>query len=55
MNVEPIFALILAWLVLDQRIAPTQVLGAFLVVGTVVFLGLRKGRAPESALPNRRP
>jgi drug/metabolite transporter (DMT)-like permease len=42
MNVEPIFALALAWALLDQSIAPIQLMGAALVVGTVMWLGLRK-------------
>ena len=42
MNVEPVFALALAWLLLDQSIAPVQVAGALLVVGAVLALGLRK-------------
>ena len=42
MNVEPVFALALAWLILGQAIAPVQVAGALLVVGAVVRLGLRK-------------
>ena len=42
MNVEPVFALGLAWLVLDQRIAPIQILGALIVVGAVMALGLRR-------------
>ncbi len=42
MNVEPVFALVLAWLILGQAIAPIQVVGALLVVGTVMALGLRK-------------
>src|SRR6478752_10002377 len=42
MNVEPVFALVLAWLVLGQSIAPIQVGGALLVVGAVMALGLRK-------------
>lgn len=42
LNVEPVFALVLAWLVLGQSIAPVQVAGALLVVGAVVVLGLRK-------------
>jgi drug/metabolite transporter (DMT)-like permease len=42
MNVEPVFALVLAWLVLGQAIAPVQVGGALLVVGAVMALGLRK-------------
>ena len=40
MNVEPVFALVLAWLILGQAIAPSQVAGALLVVATVVWLGL---------------
>jgi drug/metabolite transporter (DMT)-like permease len=42
MNVEPVFALVLAWLILGQAIAPIQVGGALLVVGAVMVLGLRK-------------
>ena len=44
MNVEPVFALVLAWLILGQTIAPVQVAGALLVVGAVMVLGLRKNR-----------
>jgi drug/metabolite transporter (DMT)-like permease len=42
MNVEPVFALVLAWALLDQAIAPIQLAGALLVVATVMWLGLRK-------------
>jgi drug/metabolite transporter (DMT)-like permease len=42
MNVEPIFALVLAWLLLGQAIAPLQVAGGLIVVGTVMVLGLRR-------------
>jgi drug/metabolite transporter (DMT)-like permease len=42
MNVEPIFALVLAWAVLGQTIAMVQVAGGVLVVATVMWLGLRK-------------
>ena len=42
MNVEPVFALVLAWLILGQAIAPVQVAGALIVVAAVVALGLRK-------------
>ena len=42
MNVEPVFALLLAWAILGQAIAPVQVAGALVVVGTVVWLGVRK-------------
>jgi len=43
MNVEPVFALVLAWALLGQAIAPVQLAGALLVVATVVWLGLRRG------------
>ena len=42
MNVEPVFALVLAWLILGQSIAPVQVAGALVVVGAVMVLGLRR-------------
>ena len=42
MNVEPVFALVLAWALLGQAIAPMQLLGAVVVVATVMWLGLRK-------------
>jgi drug/metabolite transporter (DMT)-like permease len=41
-NIETIFALVLAWAILGQTIAPLQVAGGLLVVGTVVHLGLRR-------------
>jgi len=43
MNIEPIFALVLAWAVLGQTIAAMQVLGGLVVVATVIWLGLRRG------------
>ena len=42
MNIEPIFALVLAWAILGQSIAAVQVAGGLLVVATVMWLGLRK-------------
>ena len=42
MNVEPIFALVLAWALLGQRIAAVQVAGGLIVVACVVWLGLRR-------------
>lgn len=42
MNVEPVFSLILAWLILGQAVAPIQVLGALVVVGAVMWLGVRR-------------
>ncbi|MEW6690222.1 MAG: DMT family transporter [Pseudomonadota bacterium] len=44
LNFEPIAVLGLAWVILDQAIAPLQVLGAFVVVGAVMLLGMgRRG------------
>ncbi len=42
MNVEPVFALVLGWLILSQSISPVQVAGALIVVGAVMALGMRK-------------
>ncbi len=38
LNAEPILALLLAWVVLDQRVAAIQVAGAFVVIGAIVML-----------------
>ena len=42
LNVEPVAALGMAWLILGQSVAPVQWVGAVLVVGTVMGLGLRR-------------
>ncbi|MBX3605155.1 MAG: DMT family transporter [Piscinibacter sp.] len=42
MNVEPIFALVLAWAVLGQAVHASQVAGGVVVVATVMALGLRR-------------
>ncbi|MEO8080246.1 MAG: EamA family transporter, partial [Caldimonas sp.] len=42
MNIEPVFALVLAWAILGQTIAPVQVAGGLLVVATVIWLGRRR-------------
>ena len=42
LNVEPVAALLMAWVVLGQAVAPVQWVGALLVVGTVMALGLRR-------------
>jgi drug/metabolite transporter (DMT)-like permease len=39
LNFEPIAALGIAWVALGQTIAPLQVLGAFVVVGAIAWLG----------------
>ena len=42
LNIEPVVALMLAWLLLGQTIAPIQIAGGLIVVATVMALGLRK-------------
>ena len=42
LNVEPVAALVMAWALLGQAIAPIQVVGALVVVGAVMALGLRR-------------
>lgn len=42
LNFEPIAVLFLAWMILGQAVAPLQIFGAFIVVGAIVWLGLRK-------------
>ena len=42
LNFEPIAALILAWLLLGQTIAPLQVAGALIVIGGIIVLTLPK-------------
>lgn len=42
LNVEPVAALALGWWVLDQRVAPVQLVGALVVVGAVMALALRR-------------
>jgi len=42
LNFEPIAVLGLAWLVLDQSVAPLQIVGAFIVVGSIIWMGAGK-------------
>ena len=42
LNIEPIALLFLAWLVLGNTVTPLQVAGAFLTVGSIVWLGASK-------------
>jgi len=42
LNFEPIAVLGLAWLILDQAVAPLQILGAFIVVGSIAWMGAGK-------------
>lgn len=40
LNFEPIALLGLGWVILDQKVAPIQIVGAFIVVGAIMVLGL---------------
>jgi drug/metabolite transporter (DMT)-like permease len=42
LSFEPIAVLAIAWVVLDQKVTPLQIAGAFVVVGAIVMLGLGK-------------
>ncbi len=42
MNIEPISAMLIAWLALGQSASPVQLLGALIVVGAIVFLSGNK-------------
>jgi len=42
LNIEPICALILGWFILGQHIALIQIIGAGIVLGLVIKIGLRK-------------
>ena len=43
LNFEPIAVLGLAWVILEQKVTLLQVVGAFIVVGAIAWLGLKKG------------
>jgi drug/metabolite transporter (DMT)-like permease len=42
LNFEPIAVLGLAWIILGQSVAPLQILGAFIVVGSIAWMGAGK-------------
>ena len=42
LNFEPIALLGLAWIVLGQAVTPLQIVGAFLTVGAIAWLGISK-------------
>lgn len=42
LNFEPIFVLLAAWVLLGQALAPLQVVGALIVVGSILALGMQK-------------
>jgi len=39
LSFEPIAVLFLAWMILGQTVAPLQILGAFVVIGAIAYLG----------------
>ncbi len=49
LNFEPIAAMILAWTLLGQQMRPTQIAGALIVVGAIVWLSLGQARARPAA------
>jgi drug/metabolite transporter (DMT)-like permease len=42
LNFEPIVVLGIAWVALGQSVAPLQVLGAFIVIGAIMWMGSGK-------------
>jgi drug/metabolite transporter (DMT)-like permease len=52
-TVEPVYIVVLAWVVLGQTLAPLQLAGAALVLGGVLIAqtGPRPAGAPEPATP----
>lgn len=42
LNFEPIAVLGIAWVLLDQAVAPLQVFGAFVVIGAIMWMGGRR-------------
>ncbi len=45
LNFEPVAALGLGWLLLDQTLGGTQLLGMLVVLGAILYIGTRKGTA----------
>ncbi|HYE00828.1 MAG TPA: DMT family transporter [Alphaproteobacteria bacterium] len=52
-NLEPLFAIAIAWAVLGERLTPTQSLGAAIVMAAIILSGLfpRKGLSPAVNTP----
>ena len=42
LNFEPIALLVLTWLLLDHTLSPLQIVGAFLTVGAIAWLGVKR-------------
>ena len=48
-GLEPVFAALTAWALLGERMGPTAIAGAALVVAALVLSQLQPGRAPADA------
>lgn len=46
LNLEPVAAMVLGWLLLGQRLASTQILGGLIVVATIIGVALMPPRRP---------
>jgi drug/metabolite transporter (DMT)-like permease len=40
-NIEPIAALVMGWIVLNQTLKPSQIVGALIVMGGIVLLAMQ--------------
>ncbi len=49
MNIEPLVSIFAAWLLLGERLAPVQIIGACLVLGSILAITLSGIRRPRSA------
>jgi drug/metabolite transporter (DMT)-like permease len=49
MNVEPVASLLFGWLILDQLLSSSQVIGGLIVVSGIVLLALRRTPASSSS------
>jgi drug/metabolite transporter (DMT)-like permease len=56
-NIEPLVTIFAAWLLLDERLAPVQLVGAALVLGSIfaVTLSVRRGPLTQAEAPGRLP
>lgn len=52
-TLEPVVAIVLAWLILDQRLHGAQVAGAAIVITAAVYLSLQPTARRETAAPAR--
>jgi drug/metabolite transporter (DMT)-like permease len=60
MNIEPVASLLFGWLILDQLLSSSQVIGGLIVVSGIVLLALKRNppstptSPPQKAEPNAR-